>query len=109
MHTLVRTDSPAWYMKADPKVPFAEDDRSNLESVFFSCQLELADNVSHVLDNDEPPPFSSLKSSLNPKSYYGPSTLSLYGRKVKKPALYIGSGTEQDVGVHDENTLIQAR
>ena len=61
MHTLVSNETPGWYMNPDFKFLFADEDRSNLDSIYDSCQLELAETLPSVLNNNKPPPFSFFK------------------------------------------------
>ena len=66
MHTVVRAESPAWYISPDFKLLFADEDRNNLDSVSDSCQLELAETLPPVLNNKKPPPFSFFKGLPTP-------------------------------------------
>lgn len=66
MHNLVRVEAPTWYINADFKLLFADEDRNNLESIFDSCQLELAETLPSVLNNNKPPPFSCFKGLPKP-------------------------------------------
>ena len=61
-HTVVRTDTPAWYINPEFKVLFADENRQNLESIFFVTEVELDVNVSLVIQHDEPPPFDFFES-----------------------------------------------
>lgn len=68
MHNVVRADAPGWYMCPEFKILFADEDRNNLNSISDSCQLELAETLLPVLNDNKPPPFSFFKGLPKPIS-----------------------------------------
>jgi hypothetical protein len=98
VHGLVTLDVPSWYINPVFKTLFS--DRSNYDSVAASSPLTMAPRMDDVLSEADPPSlnfFLSLPEEPEGKHW------GVYALTMEKdgcdPCVYIGSGTNADLGV----------
>lgn len=95
---LINLDVPSWYINPAFKSTFKE--RSDYDSVAASSPLTMAPSMDAVLSAAVPPPLDFFRSLPDEPegSHWGVYAL-LMEKSGSKPGLYIGTGTNADLGV----------